>query len=136
MPILLYTRLSKRPSQCSVTGTTFDAVPAPSAIILVVSLPMYHGRQLMYLSICISSSVPQLRATSRAVSGRSVPIIAFGAAGPGAYIGFFLVRNAWEVSEILVVQKLVARTGLSDDEIGPKVHISYHASRRTKRSCI
>ena len=26
----------------------------------------------------------------------------------------------------------VARTGLSADEIGPKVHISYYASRRTK----
>jgi hypothetical protein len=26
----------------------------------------------------------------------------------------------------------VARTGLSDDEIGPKVHISYLAYRRTK----
>ena len=26
----------------------------------------------------------------------------------------------------------VARTGLSVDEIGPKVHISYHASRRTR----
>ena len=83
----------------------------------------------MYLSICISSSVPQLRAISRAVNGRSVPIIAFRAAGPGAYISFCLVRNAWEVSGILVAQKLVARTGLSGDEIGPKVHISYHASR-------
>ena len=30
----------------------------------------------------------------------------------------------------------VARTGLSAVEIGPKVHISYQASRRTKRICI
>jgi hypothetical protein len=30
---------------CSVTGTTFDAVPAPCAVILDVSLPMYYGRQ-------------------------------------------------------------------------------------------
>ena len=27
----------------------------------------------------------------------------------------------------------VARTGQSEDVIGPKVHISYQASRRTKR---
>ena len=28
---------------CSVTGTLFDAVPAPCAVILDVSLPMFYG---------------------------------------------------------------------------------------------
>ena len=30
---------------CSVTGTLFDAVPAPCAVILDVSLLMFYGRQ-------------------------------------------------------------------------------------------
>ena len=51
-------------------------------------------------------ALPQLQAT-RAVSGRSVPIIASIAAGAGAIIRG-LVRNLWEVQEILV-QKLMSR---------------------------
>ena len=34
-----------KPITCSVTSTTFDAVPAPRAVILNVSLPMYYGPQ-------------------------------------------------------------------------------------------
>ena len=31
-----------KPITCTVTGTTFDAVPAPCAVILDVSLPLYY----------------------------------------------------------------------------------------------
>ena len=31
-----------KPITCTVTGTAFDAVPAPCAVILDVSLPLYY----------------------------------------------------------------------------------------------
>ena len=74
----------------------------------------------------------QLQAT-RAVSGRSVPIIAFIAAGAGAIIQLFGPESMGGSGDIgAKIDAEVARTGLSDDEIGPKVHISYHASTRAK----
>ena len=44
-PAAYQTLYEAKPITCSVMGTTFDAVPAPCAVILDVSLPMYHGRQ-------------------------------------------------------------------------------------------
>ena len=77
-------------------------------------------------------ALSQLRAT-RAVSGRSVPIISCVAAGAGAIIRLFGPESIGGAGDIgAKVDAEVARTGLSADEIGPKVHISYHASRRTK----
>ena len=74
----------------------------------------------------------QLQAT-RAVSGRSVPIIAFGAAGAGAFIRQFGPESMGGTGDIgAKIDAEVARTGLSANEIGFKVHISCHASRRTK----
>ena len=34
-----------KPITCSVTGTIFDSLPAPCAVILDVSLLVYCGRQ-------------------------------------------------------------------------------------------
>ena len=77
------------------------------------------------------SALPQLRAT-RAVSGHSVPIIAFGAAGAAAFIRYYGPESMGGAGDIgAKIDAEVARTGVSADEIGPKVHISYHASRRT-----
>ena len=77
--------------------------------------------------------LPQLKAT-RALSGRSVPIIGCVTAGAGATIRGFGPESIGGVGDIgAKIDAEVARTGLSADEIGPKVHISYYrASRRTK----
>jgi hypothetical protein len=72
-----------------------------------------------------------LQAT-RAVSGRSVPIIACVAARAGAiirYLGLESIGGAGDIGAKIDAE--VSRTGLSADEIGPKVHISCHTSRQT-----
>ena len=77
-------------------------------------------------------ALPQLRAT-RAISGHSVPIISCVAAGAGAIIRFYGPESIGGVGDIRAkIDAEVARTGLSANEIGPKVHIFYHASRWTK----
>jgi hypothetical protein len=61
---------------------------------------------------------------TRAVSGRSVPIIACIAAGAGAIIRRFGPESKGGVVDIGArIDAEVARTGMSVDEIGPKVHI-------------
>ena len=81
----------------------------------------------MYLQFL---ALPQFQAT-RAVSGRSVPIISYAVAGAGAIIRGFGPESMGGAGDIgPKIDAEVARTGLSADEIGPKVHISYHASRR------
>ena len=77
-------------------------------------------------------ALPQLRAT-RAVSGRSVPIISSIAAGAGAMIRLFGPESMGGAGDIgAKTDAEVARTGLPADEIGHKVHISYDAFRPTK----
>jgi hypothetical protein len=68
-------------------------------------------------------ALPQLRAT-RAVSGRSVPVISFGAGGAAAFIRCFGSESMGGVGDIgAKIDAEVARTGLSADEIGLKVLI-------------
>ena len=70
---------------------------------------------------------------TRAVSGRSIPVISFVAAGAGAIIRLFGPESMGGVGDTSAkIDAEVARTGLSADEIGPKVLILYHASRWTK----
>jgi hypothetical protein len=65
-----------------------------------------------------------LRAT-RAISGYSVPIIAFVAAGAGAILRLFGPESMGGVGDFGArIDAEIARTGLSDLEIGIKVHIS------------
>jgi len=95
---------------------------------LIAHVPFYLYSQFFALS--------QLQAT-RAISGRSVPIISCVAAGAGAIIRLFGPELIGGIGDIgAKVDAEVARTGLSADEIGAKVHISYRASRRTKSFCI
>ena len=66
-------------------------------------------------------ALPQLQAT-RAVSGRSVPIISFGAGGAAAFMRCFGPESMGGAGDVgAKIDAEVARTGLSDDEIGPKV---------------
>ena len=67
-------------------------------------------------------ALPRLQVT-RDVSGFSVPIIAFGAGGPGLSYAI-LVLNLWVV-EILVQKSNaeVACTEMSADEISTKVYL-------------
>ena len=44
-PAAYKTLYEAKPITCSATGTTFDAVPPPCAVILDVSLQMFYGRQ-------------------------------------------------------------------------------------------
>ena len=77
-------------------------------------------------------ALPQLRAT-RAVSGHSVPIISFVAAGASAIIRFYGPEYIGGIGDVgAKIDAEVARTGLSANEIGPKVRIFYHSSRRIK----
>ena len=82
--------------------------------------------------VCFQSfALLQLRAT-RAVSGHSVPILSCVALGAAAIIRFFGPKSIGGAGDITAKTNAeVARTGLSADDIGPKVFISYHASRRT-----
>ena len=62
-----------------------------------------------------------------------MPIIVCVAAGAGAIIRSFGPESMGGAGDIgAKIDAEVARTGLSADEIGPKVRISYHASRRTR----
>jgi hypothetical protein len=62
-----------------------------------------------------------------------VPIIAFVASGAGSIIRVYGPEYMGGIGDVgPKIDEEVARTGLSDDVIGPKVHISYHISRRTK----
>ena len=70
----------------------------------------------------------QLQAT-RAVSGRSVPIISFVAAGAGALIRFFGPESMGGAGDIMAkVDAEVARTGRSADEIGREVGCMFRIS--------
>ena len=76
-------------------------------------------------------SLTQLQAT-REISGRSVPIIVCVAAGAGAIIRLFGPEYLGGEGDFgAKIDAEVARTGLSIDEIGFKVHISNHGSRWT-----
>ena len=81
-------------------------------------------------------ALAQFQAT-RALSGHSVPIIVFIAAGAGAIIRDYGPESLGGRRDIgAKIDAEVARTGLSADEIGPKVHVSHRASKLTRRSCI
>ena len=68
--------------------------------------------------------LPQLRAT-RAISGHSVPIIACVSAGAGAILRLFGPESMGGVGDFGArIDAEIARTGLSDEEIGIKVRIS------------
>ena len=70
---------------------------------------------------------------TRAVSGCSVPIFTFLAAGAGAIIRLFGPESMGGRGGFRAkMEAEIASTGLSVNEIGPKVHISYHAHRSTK----
>ncbi|KAJ6577343.1 UDP-Glycosyltransferase/glycogen phosphorylase [Mycena capillaripes] len=69
-PAAYETLYSKKPIKCATTGTVFDAAPAPAAVILD-----FFG-------------VPQMQAT-RALSGTSVPIIAWVTGGASTIIRLF-----------------------------------------------
>ena len=69
-------------------------------------------------------NLPQVQAT-RALSGHSVPIIACVAAGAAAIIRLFGPESIGGVGDFGArIDAEAARTGLSTDEIGPKVYIS------------
>ena len=62
-----------------------------------------------------------------------MPIIGCIAAGAGALLRGFGPESMGGAGDIgAKIDAEVARTGLSDDEIGTKVHILYLSSRRTK----
>ena len=69
-------------------------------------------------------SLSQLRAT-RAISGYSVPTIACVTAGAGAILRRFGPESTGGIGDLsAIIDAETARTGLSDEEIGNKVHIS------------
>ena len=61
---------------------------------------------------------------TRAISGNSVPIIACITAGAAFAIREFGPESVGGVGDIgSRIDAEIARTGLPDDEVGPKVHI-------------
>jgi hypothetical protein len=129
-PAAYQTLYQAKPITCSVTGTTFDAVPVPCAAILDVSvrstvIPSDTDRLMVVLSCSYLQflALPQVH-TTRAVSGHSVPIIACIASGAGAIIRLFGPESIGGVGNFGArIDAEAARTGLSPDEIGPKVRI-------------
>jgi hypothetical protein len=134
-PVAYQTLYEAKPITCSATGTTFDALPAPCAAILDVSSNSYTNSPLIIvLPTCPFQffAFSQLQAT-RAVSGRSVPIIVCVAAGAAAIIRLFGPEYLGGRGDVgAKIDAEVARTGLSDGEIGAKVHFWYHTFRRNK----
>ena len=62
---------------------------------------------------------------TRAISGHSVPIISFVSAGISGLIYGFGPESMGGVGSISAkIDAEITRTGLSEDEIGPKVRIS------------
>ena len=127
-PAAYQTLYQAMPITCSMTGTTFDGVPAPCSAILDVSVQSTVANSspiipssLFYFQFF---SLPQLQAT-RAISGYSVPIISFVAAGVGATLRLFGPESMGGVGDFGArIDAEIARTGLSDLEIGLKVYIS------------
>jgi hypothetical protein len=126
-PAAYQTLYQAKPITCSVTDTTFDSVAAPCAVILDVSVrSTATNSSLMIRSFFIQFQFlffPQLHAT-RAISGNSVPIIACVAAGAGAILRRFGPESMGGIGDLsAIIGAEIARTGLSDEEIGYKVHI-------------
>jgi hypothetical protein len=72
----------------------------------------------------------QLQAT-RAVTGRSVPIIALAVGGAGPFVRYCGPESMGGAGDIgSKIDAEVVRTGLSADEIGSKVNTLHHASGR------
>ena len=62
---------------------------------------------------------------TRAISGHSVPIIAVVTGGAGAIVRIFGPESMGGMGDIgIKIDAEIARTGLSDEEVGPKVCIS------------
>ncbi|KAF8797535.1 UDP-Glycosyltransferase/glycogen phosphorylase [Phlegmacium glaucopus] len=102
-PAAYQTLYEAKPITCSVTGTTFDAVPAPS------------------LAILDFFALPQLYAT-RAVTGRSVPIIACVAAGAGALLRLFGPESMGGLGDIgAKIDAEAARAGVASIDIGEEI---------------
>ena len=115
-----------KPITCSATGTTFSAVPAPCAVIIDVrvqskpSIPLTHDGPFLYLFQHLA--LTQLRVV-RALSGDSVPIVIFMAAGAGAMIRLYGPESIGGQGDVGArIDAEAARTGLSHDKVGPKVH--------------
>jgi hypothetical protein len=123
-PAAYQTLYEAKPITCSVTSTTFDAVSAPCAVILDVGLPTYYDSNIIIIfSFFQFGAFPQLKAT-RAVSGRSVPIIALGTYAAAAFMRYFGSESMGGAGDIgAKIDAEVARTGLSADEIGAKVYL-------------
>jgi hypothetical protein len=74
---------------------------------------------------------------TRAVSRHSVPIIACVAAGAAAIIRLFGPESIGGVGDFGArIDAEAARTGLSTDEVGPKVCIQSFATRSTNLFCM
>ena len=130
-PATYQTVYQAKPITCSSTGTTFNAVPTPCAAIVDVS-PLLSILRLTVIPTvhdCFSPfhfqhlGLPQLRVI-RAISGHSVPIITFMAAGAGAIIRLYGPESIGGEENISArIDAEAARTGLSIDDIGDKVGI-------------
>ena len=66
-----------------------------------------------------------------------MPIISCIASGAGSIIRLFGPESLGGRGDLCAkIDAEIARTGLSDDEIGPKVDISHYASKWIDSSCI
>ncbi|KAF8965570.1 hypothetical protein BDZ97DRAFT_1757126 [Flammula alnicola] len=103
-PAAYKTLLETKPITCATTGTTFDVAPAPSAIVMDFF------------------ALPQLRAT-RAITGYSVPVIAWASGGTSSMIRLFGPENIGGLGDFgAKIDAEAARTGKTPEEIGEKAH--------------
>ena len=134
-PAAYRTLYEAKPITCSVTSTTYDAVPAPCAVILDVSLPTVMPTSHDGSFIFASSSVPFLNCKLlEPLADLLYRSLLSEQAGPRrTYV--ILVQNLWEAQEILV-QKLMQRLLVLGCPLMRLVlryiSESYHDFRRTK----
>ena len=114
---------------CLATGRIFDAVPAPSAVILDVMCMINSDTiinwprlgLLFFYSYFQLFALPQLHAT-RAVSGHSVPIIAGIILNAATVIRMFGPESIGGLGDFAArIDAEDARTRMSPEENGDKV---------------
>ncbi|KAJ7671650.1 UDP-Glycosyltransferase/glycogen phosphorylase [Mycena polygramma] len=102
-PVAYETLYLKKPMQCATTGATFDAAPAPAAVILD-----FFG-------------VPQMQAT-RALSGTSVPVIAWVTGGASTIIRLFGPETMGGLGNFgAKIDAEAQRTGKNPVEVGDEI---------------
>jgi len=115
-----------RPLTCTTTGTTFDGVPAPVAVIMDVRFSYPYTSIVLPFTINNQFfAVSQLQAT-RKLSAKSVPVIAWITGGASTIIRLFGPEERGGLGDFgAKIDAEAGRTGKRPEEIGDQVRTPY-----------